>query len=133
MGPPRRARRRPRPTDSPVGRPSRRGSSRREVRPLTPWAHVMGKDPTMSLRGRLLVAEPMLLDPNFVRTVVLLVEHTEEAAAGVVLNRPSETQLSEALPPWASRAATPPLVFVGGPVSPTAAVGLARPKPAADS
>jgi putative transcriptional regulator len=93
----------------------------------------MGKDPTMSLRGRLLIAEPMLLDPNFVRTVVFLVEHTDEAAAGVVLNRPSETPLAEALPPWAPRAADPPLVFVGGPVAPTAAVGLARTKPGVES
>jgi putative transcriptional regulator len=87
----------------------------------------------MSLRGRLLVAEPMLLDPNFVRTVVLLVEHTEEGAAGVVLNRPSETLLSEALPDWAGRAAEPGLVFVGGPVAPAAAIGLARMKPGGES
>jgi putative transcriptional regulator len=87
----------------------------------------------MTLRGRLLVAEPMLLDPNFVRTVVLLVEHTEEGAAGVVLNRPSETHLTEVLPAWSARAARPDLVFVGGPVAPTAAIGLARMKPGAES
>lgn len=87
----------------------------------------------MTLRGRLLVAEPMLLDPNFVRTVVLLVEHTEEGAAGVVLNRPSETALHDALPAWSGRAVEPAVVFVGGPVSPTAAIGLARMKPGAEA
>ena len=40
------------------------------------------------LRGQLRVASPALLDPNFHRTVVLLVEHGEAGALGVVLNRP---------------------------------------------
>lgn len=83
-----------------------------------------------SLRGRLLVATPGLVDPNFFRSVVLVVEHTDEGAAGVVLNRPSETQLSEGpLEDWSQLAAEPPLVFVGGPVSPDAAVCLARTAP----
>jgi putative transcriptional regulator len=42
-----------------------------------------------SLRGHLLVAAPTLVDPNFARAVVLVAEHTEEGALGVVLNRPS--------------------------------------------
>ncbi len=46
-----------------------------------------------SLRGQLLVAGPALLDPNFWRTVVLIVEHNEEGALGLVLNRPSETSV----------------------------------------
>ena len=44
-----------------------------------------------SARGQLLIAGPALLDPNFWRTVVLVIEHTEEGALGLVLNRPSET------------------------------------------
>ena len=51
------------------------------------------------LRGQLLVASPALLDPNFHRTVVLLVEHGEAGALGVVLNRPSGAQVAEAAPP----------------------------------
>jgi len=74
----------------------------------------------------LLVATPLLGDPNFERTVVLLLEATEEGAVGVVLNRPSETGLVDALPGWATRAADPAVVFVGGPVDQTAAIGLAR-------
>lgn len=83
-----------------------------------------------SLRGRLLVAAPGLTDVNFFRTVVLMVEHGEEGAAGVVLNRPSETALDAGpLAEWEGLAADPPLVFVGGPVSPDNAVCLARAAP----
>lgn len=82
--------------------------------------------------GRLLVATPGLVDPNFYRTVVLIVSHTEEGAAGVVLNRPSETELDEGpLRTIAPLAADPPLVFVGGPVDATSAVCLARTAPEA--
>ena len=51
-----------------------------------------------SARGQLLIAGPALADPNFWRTVVLIVEHTEEGALGLVLNRPSETTAGEAVP-----------------------------------
>ena len=78
------------------------------------------------LKGRLLVATPNLGDPNFERTVVLVLEHGDEGALGVVLNRPSELDLAEPLPEWARAAAHPPVVFIGGPVAPSAAVCLAR-------
>src|SRR5882724_955704 len=52
-------------------------------------------DVFVSLRGRLLVATPALGDPNFDRTVVLMLEHTPEGAVGLVLNRPSGTDLDE--------------------------------------
>ena len=48
-----------------------------------------------SLRGKLLVAEPRLPDVNFFRTVIFLIEHTEEGAIGLVLNRPSERSIAE--------------------------------------
>ena len=76
------------------------------------------------LSGRLLVAAPALRDPNFDRTVVLVVEHAEEGALGLVLNRPSETEVAAALPGWERLAAAPAVVFVGGPVAPTAAIAL---------
>lgn len=79
-----------------------------------------------SLAGQLLVASPMLDDPNFARTVVLLLEHTEDGALGLVLNRPSATSVGEALPQWLVQAADPAHVFVGGPVEPQAAICLAR-------
>jgi len=80
-----------------------------------------------SLRGRLLVATPDLEDPNFFRTVVLVLEHQAAGAMGVVLNRPSTgTQVGAPLPAWAALAAAPAVVFVGGPVQPEAAIGIAR-------
>jgi putative transcriptional regulator len=84
---------------------------------------------TESLRGKLLVAAPSLADPNFYRTVVLMLEHTGDGAAGVVLNRPSETAVGDPLPRWADIAATPDAVFVGGPVQPDGVICLARAVP----
>jgi len=79
-----------------------------------------------SLRGRLLVATPDLEDPNFFRTVVLVLEHHEEGALGVVLNRSTGTEVGQPLPAWADLAVPPTVVFSGGPVQPDAAIGLAR-------
>lgn len=75
-------------------------------------------------KGMLLVATPPLVDPNFDRTVVLLLEHGDGGAVGVVLNRPSETSVSDALPGWEFLATEPDAVFVGGPVSEDAAIAL---------
>lgn len=81
---------------------------------------------TERFTGRLLVAAPALLDPHFVKTVVLVLEHDPESGAlGVVLTRPSETGVAQILPDWASLASDPPVVHVGGPVSPSGAIGLA--------
>ncbi len=81
---------------------------------------------TESLAGKLLVAAPDLDDPNFFRTVVLVVEHDdEEGALGLVLNRPSDTAVDEHLPDWGFAVADPAVVFVGGPVTPQVAIGLA--------
>jgi len=78
-----------------------------------------------SLTGRLLVASPELGDPNFARTVVLLVDHDESGALGVVLNRPSTTDVSEILPDWHLYATPPQVVFQGGPVGRDSALALA--------
>jgi putative transcriptional regulator len=80
---------------------------------------------TDSLRGKLLVASPALVDPNFARTVVLITEHNEEGAMGIVLNRPADTLVAEAVPELAEVAADETL-FVGGPVQPNAIVLLAE-------
>jgi len=78
-----------------------------------------------SLRGQLLVAGPSLLDPNFHRTVVLLGEHGEDGAMGLVLNRVSEVTVADAVPPIADLVGDGQLVHVGGPVQPQAVVVLA--------
>ena len=88
-----------------------------------------------SLAGALLVASPTLDDPNFVRTVVLLLDHHDDGAVGVVLNRPSEVATRDALtlppelpwvPAWADAASEPAVVHVGGPVTPQVVVCLGR-------
>jgi len=74
--------------------------------------------------GRLLLAGPSLEDPNFRRTVVFMIEHNDDGALGLVLNRPSPIDLEEAIPQWADLAAAPRTVFVGGPVEQGAVLGL---------
>ncbi len=75
--------------------------------------------------GRLLVASPTLLDPNFVRTVVLLLEHEEAGTLGVVLNRPTTVPVASVLPGWADTVDDPPVLFDGGPVSGDSALAVA--------
>src|ERR1700733_7044902 len=79
-----------------------------------------------SVRGQLLVAGPTLLDPNFWRTVVLVVEHTEEGALGLGLNRPSETSVGEAVPQLGEMLDPGDRLFIGGPVQPSAVIVLAQ-------
>lgn len=88
-----------------------------------------GPGPAEPLAGKLLVAAPSLEDPNFAQTVTLLVEHTEQGAFGLVLNRPSETPVDEALPAWRSLVTPPRMFFVGGPVEPDGVLGLALLEP----
>ena len=64
-------------------------------------------------KGRLLISEPFLPDPNFERTVVLLCEHNEEGSFGFVINKPSILKLAEVMDDLKSLDET---VFVGGPV-----------------
>jgi putative transcriptional regulator len=81
------------------------------------------------LTGRLVVATPALEDPNFERAVVLVLDHDEDGALGIVLNRASGVPVREAVSPWVELAASPPVVFGGGPVEPTAIVALGHATP----
>jgi putative transcriptional regulator len=76
-----------------------------------------------SLRGQLLIAAPSLFD-YFRRTVVLVIEHTDEGAMGVVLNRESELLVSDAVPQLAELAGDEDLIRIGGPVAPQSVVAL---------
>jgi putative transcriptional regulator len=71
-----------------------------------------------SLAGRFLLASAQLLDPNFVQTVVLMIEHNAEGALGVVINRPTDKPIQDL---WAQVGAPPcdnqQPCFVGGPVA----------------
>jgi putative transcriptional regulator len=77
-------------------------------------------------RGRLLVALPALRDPNFDRTVLLMLQHDDQGALGVILNRPSGLDLVGNLAAWERVAAPPAEVFWGGPVAKGVAIGLGR-------
>ncbi len=88
-----------------------------------PW-HACGVDGT--LEGRLLVATPGLVDPNFDRTVVLMIEHGDDGALGLILNRPGPLHVESAFPEWGDLAAPPANVFFGGPVVAGTVVTLAR-------
>ena len=82
--------------------------------------------PMESLRGQLLVASPVLEDPNFHRAVILVTEHTPDGAMGLILNRVATTTVADALPDltWLADGDDP--VHVGGPVAPNGVVVLAE-------
>lgn len=86
----------------------------------------MNEMATESLTGRLLVATPVLTDPNFHRTVILIVEHeADEGTLGVVLNRPTDVPVGRVLESWSDLVTGPSVVFRGGPVAPNSALALA--------
>jgi putative transcriptional regulator len=84
-------------------------------------------EPVETLRGKLLIAGPTLVDANFRRTVVLVCAHSSEGALGLVLNRPSPIDALEALPELGETLAStpPPRLWVGGPVQEQGVVLLA--------
>lgn len=86
----------------------------------------IGGRSTESMTGQLLVATPALKDPNFDRTVVLLVAHEPGGALGVVLNRATEVPVADVLGDWSDLARDPAVLFEGGPVQPDSAICLAR-------
>jgi putative transcriptional regulator len=75
------------------------------------------------LVGKLLIASPTLGD-YFERAVVLVLAHGDEGAMGVVLNRPSELDVADAVPVLADLVGDDDLVYLGGPVSPRSVVAL---------
>jgi putative transcriptional regulator len=78
-----------------------------------------------STKGKLLVATPPLGDPNFDRSVIYMLEHTDAGAVGVVLNRPGGETAVEGLEDWVERLSPPYVVFEGGPVELDALIALA--------
>lgn len=77
-------------------------------------------------KGVLLVAHPSLMDPNFQQTVVLVCEHGAEGTLGVIINRPTDVPLSEALPNVSVLKGTSYVLFAGGPVRPDGILMLFR-------
>jgi len=79
---------------------------------------------TERLTGRLLVATPLLTDANFERTVVLVLDHNDDGALGIVVNRPLEVDVSAVLPSWQPHVTAPGRLFKGGPVALDSALGV---------
>jgi putative transcriptional regulator len=77
-----------------------------------------------ALKGKLLVASPMMREPTFARTVISVLEHNDDGALGVVINRPGDASLLDVVPPVAELASQPAVLFSGGPVEPQAAIAL---------
>ena len=77
------------------------------------------------LSGRLLVATPSTGGDVFTRGVVLMLQHDEAGAHGLVLNKPLGTDISSILPDWQQYLSSPELLFQGGPVGLDTALGLA--------
>ncbi|MGI4895449.1 MAG: YqgE/AlgH family protein [Janthinobacterium lividum] len=84
------------------------------MNPLSPTA----------LTGRLLLATPSLTDPNFHRSVILVLNHDDDGALGVVVNRPLEVDVDVVLPGWQPFTTAPGKLFQGGPVALDSALGL---------
>ena len=68
-------------------------------------------------KGKFLVASRSLQDPNFARTVVLLVEYDADGAVGVIVNRPTSVPLGDALPEVESVQRPRDVIYLGGPVA----------------
>lgn len=79
-----------------------------------------------SLRGSLLLASPALLEPTFHRTVILIAEHGDDGAMGLVLNRPAASTVADAVPDLATLAGPSEPVWVGGPVAEDSVIVLAE-------
>jgi putative transcriptional regulator len=77
--------------------------------------------------GQLLVASPLLEDPNFRRTVALVCMHTSDGGTmAVILNRPLEIPVVDRLAAWSEFVTSPAVFFDGGPVEPNLVLSLAR-------
>ncbi len=79
-----------------------------------------------SVAGKLLIAGPTVRDPNFWRTVVLVVDHGDDGALGLVLNRPSDTTIADAVPELDELIDGDEELFIGGPVQPSGVIVLAH-------
>src|SRR6185312_1155210 len=106
-------------TSPPRPAPCRGFPERSRTSPCVPVPEVGQNGFMESLRGKLLIASPKIVDPNFRRVVVYMAEHTDEGAMGLVINRPAETTVTEAVPEleWlAGDGDGDAGVWVGGPV-----------------
>ncbi|NLD75119.1 MAG: hypothetical protein GX643_00480 [Acidimicrobiales bacterium] len=81
----------------------------------------------MSYAGQLLVATPLIGDPHFERSVVMILAHGEDGTFGVIVNRPTDSGVEEVVPQWRSHVTAPGVIFMGGPVAVDVVTGIGRP------
>jgi putative transcriptional regulator len=101
--------------------PASRPYKTRRLHVARPTGYKTGID---SLRGQLLIAGATLPDPNFARTVVLICQHSEEGALGLVLNRRGELVIGDVAPELAELVGEDAVIDSGGPVQPDALLVL---------
>lgn len=86
-----------------------------------------------SLRTQCLVSATHLRDTNFFKSVILLIEHTKTGAMGVIINRPMDVSITEALSKNFELPESDKCLYSGGPVEPTALLILHGDYPQAES
>jgi putative transcriptional regulator len=91
---------------------------------LHDWVATGYKRGIDSLRGQLLIAGATLPDPNFARSVVLICQHSEEGALGLVLNRRGDLLVGDVAPELAGLLGDDAVIDAGGPVQPDALLVL---------
>ncbi|HEY4332600.1 MAG TPA: YqgE/AlgH family protein [Ilumatobacteraceae bacterium] len=84
-----------------------------------------GQFSTRSTKGSVLLAVPLLDEPTFHRTVVYMMQHDEDGALGVVLNRPTDEDSLPGLDSWMLELSHPQVVFEGGPVESSTLIAVA--------
>jgi putative transcriptional regulator len=96
------------------------------IEPFSAFEPYGGAPRPDALAGHLLVATPRLADPNFARRVVLILDHGDHGALGVVVDRPGGVAVGQLMPQWEPFTTAPAELFVGGPVARNALIGLVR-------
>jgi len=96
------------------------------IDPFSAFDPYGGERAPATLGGYLLVATPAIEDPNFSRRVILMLDHGEQGALGVVIDRPGGVAVDQLMPRWHALATPPAELFTGGPVARNALIGLVR-------
>lgn len=85
----------------------------------------LGGTSELTTKGSLLVAVPLMDEPTFHRTVIYMLQHDDDGALGLVINRPTEEDELPGLDPWMYELSQPQVVFEGGPVQSNTLIGVA--------
>ena len=96
------------------------------MEPFSAFDPYGGERAPATLGGYLLVATPAVEDPNFSRRVILMLDHGDQGALGVVIDRPGGVAVEQLMPRWHALATPPAELFTGGPVARNALIGLVR-------